>query len=53
MPDEKPLNIKGPDWIRDAMRYYMETQYPTDQPMVALSKASQTLDSRLHSVSKN
>lgn len=49
--DEKFLEIKGPEWIRDAMRYYLETQFPLDQPMVALSEASKTLENRLNSFS--
>ncbi len=42
--------IKGPEWIQETMQYYMETQFPCDNPMQALQKASVTLKSQLEMI---
>lgn len=44
------VNIKGPESIQEAMQYYLQTQYPKDDPMVALTSKSETVESRLRSI---
>ncbi len=39
--------IKGPEWIHDAMKYYLKTQYPTDLPMRDLMQSSEAMEKRL------
>jgi len=44
-----PPSIKGPEWMYEAMKYYMETQFPSDKPMVAIAEASNELNERFQS----
>ena len=47
---EKSPDIKGPEWISNAMQYYLETQFVFDKPMYALARESKELETRFHSV---
>ena len=47
---EQSPDIKGPDWISNAMQYYFETQFVSDQPMNALAKSSKELENRFLSL---
>ncbi|MCH9612848.1 MAG: hypothetical protein S4CHLAM102_13480 [Chlamydiia bacterium] len=39
-------STKGVDWIHGAMKYYLDQQFPTDQPMQDLAGANAELEKR-------
>jgi hypothetical protein len=44
---ENPLtNVKGADFIQESMQHYLKEQFPLDEPMVTLSKASKELEGK-------
>lgn len=47
---DSPPHVKGSDWIHEAMQYYLEAQFSSDEPMIALAKANRELENRFRSV---
>ncbi len=50
MFNEDSPEIKGPSWIHEAMSYYLETQFPSDAPMIDLAKSCPELNARLNQI---
>lgn len=42
--------IKGPEWIHEAMQYYITEQYSSDHPMTELAAKSASIHERLQSI---
>lgn len=48
--EDSSVPIKGPDWVRGAMKYYLNKQFSSDKPMKQLAEDNDELEKRFLSI---
>lgn len=51
--DSPNPEIKGPEWMHEAMHYYRETQFTKDEPMQHLAQSSAVIGRRLRTLQRD